>query len=100
MPAKLIVYNHLSHQRRFFQVQGYTRRQLKQDKFAAGTMSWSSEREQTLLWSIGVLLIVAVAAISLFTWNSRHTDEANVALSKPIRIFNAPCRQAGSPATE
>jgi len=81
-------------------VQGYTRRQLKQDKFAEGTMSWASEHQQTLIWSIGVLLIVAIAAISLFTWNSRRTDQANLVLSKAMRTFNAPLRQAGTPAND
>ena len=84
-------------------MQGYTRRQLKEDRFAEsaqGAMSWASEHRQKLILFMGVLLVAAIAVISLFAWNSRQTDQANLALGKAMRTFTTPLRQPGTPANE
>jgi predicted negative regulator of RcsB-dependent stress response len=94
-------YNVLTHLRRFFTVQSYTRRQLKEDKFAEtaqGAVHWAGEHQKTLIWAIGAVVIVAIAVVGFFTWNSRQTERANVALSKALQTLNAPLRPAGSPA--
>jgi predicted negative regulator of RcsB-dependent stress response len=82
-------------------VQGYTRRELKQDKIAEtaqGAFYWATEHRQTLLWTVGVLLVAAIIVVGLLTWNSRQTDQANIALSAAMRTFTAPVRPAGTPA--
>ena len=50
---------HLSH-REGFQVPGYTRRQLKEDKFAEtaqGAALWATGHRQTVIWTVGLALI-------------------------------------------
>lgn len=81
-------------------MQSYTRRQLKEDKFAKGTQEavhWAVEHRPTLIWTIGVIVIAAVVVISLLAWNSRQTEQANIELSKALLTLNAPLRPAGSP---
>ena len=82
-------------------MQSYTRRQLKEDKFAEsakGAMQWASGHQQGTLWTI--LLIVAVAALGtgLYFWHERQSEKANVALTKAIHTFEARLRPAGTPA--
>jgi predicted negative regulator of RcsB-dependent stress response len=82
-------------------VQSYTRRQLKEDKFAEtaqGAFHWAGEHQQTILWAILAVAIIAIATVSLFAWNGRQTERANVALSKAIQTLNTPLRPAGAPA--
>ena len=82
-------------------MQSYTRRQLKEDKFAEtaqGAFHWADEHRQTIIWAILAVAIIAVAAVSLFAWNGRQTERANVALSKALQTLNAPVRPAAAPA--
>jgi predicted negative regulator of RcsB-dependent stress response len=82
-------------------VQSYTRRQLKEDKFAKGTQEavhWATEHRPVLVWSVGVVVIAALVVIGLLAWNSRQTERANIDLSKALETLNAPLRPAGAPA--
>jgi tetratricopeptide (TPR) repeat protein len=84
-------------------VPGYTRRQLKEDKFAEtaqGAAQWATGHRQTVVWAIGIALIVILATIGFMTWRGRQTEQANVELSAALRTFNAPLRPAGTPAGE
>lgn len=81
-------------------MQGYTRRQLKEDRFAQstqGAVHWAVEHRQTMFWVIGLLVVATAAVIGLLTWNSRQSDQANIELSKAMRTFTAPLRPAGTP---
>jgi tetratricopeptide (TPR) repeat protein len=84
-------------------VQGYTRRQLKEDKIAdsaRGAMSWATDHGRGVLFTlIGLLLVVAIVS-GFLAWNSRQTDQANIALSKAMRTFTAQLRPPGTPANE
>lgn len=82
-------------------MQSYTRRQLKEDKFAEtaqGAMHWAESHQRTLIWTIVAVLILGGSAFGMFTWHSRQTERANIALSKAIQTLNAPLRPAGTPA--
>lgn len=84
-------------------MQGYTRRELKEDKFAEkaqGAMSWATDHGRTMILALIGLLIVVLVVAGLMAWNSRQTDEANIALSKAMRTFTAQLRPAGTPANE
>ncbi len=84
-------------------MQGYTRRQLKEDKFAQtaqGAAQWTASHQRTVLWSIVVVAVVALAVVGFITWQSRYNEQANVALSAAMRTFNMPLRPAGAPATD
>jgi predicted negative regulator of RcsB-dependent stress response len=82
-------------------VQSYTRRQLKEDKFAKGAqgaVSWATEHRPVLLWTASTIVIVAVVVIGLLTWNSRQAERANIELGKALHTLNAAVRPAGAPA--
>lgn len=81
-------------------MQSYTRRQLKEDKFAKGTQEavhWATEHRQLLIWSVGIVVVAAILIIGLLAWNSRKTEQANIALSKALQTLSAPLRPPGSP---
>jgi predicted negative regulator of RcsB-dependent stress response len=82
-------------------VQSYTRRQLKEDKFAKGAQGavhWATENRPALIWTVGALLVAAIVVTGVLTWNSRQTERANIDLAKALHTLNAPLRPAGSPA--
>lgn len=84
-------------------MQGYTRRQLKEDKFAEGAqgaMDWANQHRQGVVWTIGLILIIAIVLVGFLTWNARQTDQANLALGAAMRTFTAPLRQPTTPANE
>src|ERR1700757_2779967 len=82
-------------------MQGYTRRQLKEDRFAETAKDaayWASGHRRSVLWAIAVIVLVAAAVGGFFAWQSRQTEQANVALSSAMRTFTQPLRPAGTPA--
>ena len=84
-------------------MQGYTRRQLKEDKFAQGAqgaMYWATEHRQAVVWTIVLILVIAIVLIGFLTWSSHQTDQANAALGAAMRTFTTPLRQPGTPANE
>jgi len=84
-------------------VQGYTRRQLKEDKFAQtaqGAAQWTASHQRTVIWSIVVVVVAALAAVGYMTWYGRYNQQANIALSAAMRTFNKPLRPANAPATD
>jgi TolA-binding protein len=82
-------------------VPGYTRRQLKEDKFAEtaqGAAEWASGHSRLVIWAV-VLIVIAVLAITGFVaWHSRQIDQANQELETAMKTLNAQLRPAGTPA--
>ncbi|MBZ5524036.1 MAG: tetratricopeptide repeat protein [Acidobacteriia bacterium] len=81
-------------------MQSYTRRQLKEDKFAEtaqGAMKWASGHQQGTLWTILAIVAVAALTIGLYFWHESQTEKANLALGKAIRTFEARLRAPGTP---
>lgn len=79
---------------------GYTRRQLKEDKFAQtaqGAAQWATGHRQTVIWTVGVALLAALLTAGVITWRSRESDEANTQLSTAMRTLDAQIVPAGSP---
>jgi len=82
-------------------LQGYTRRQLKQDRFATTATEaahWTQEHRQTLIWGIGAVVAIVVIVLAVWTWLGRQTEHANLALGGAMRTFNTAIRPAGAPA--
>jgi len=82
-------------------VQSYTRRQLKEDKFAKGAQEavhWATEHRPLLLWGIALVVIAALAITGILLWSSRQSERANAALGKALEVFTAPVRPPGAPA--
>lgn len=81
-------------------MQSYTRRQLKEDKFAKGTQEavhWATEHRPMLVWSIATLVVAAILVFGFLAWNSYKTEQANIALSKALQTFSTPLRPPGTP---
>jgi predicted negative regulator of RcsB-dependent stress response len=92
-------YNHLRHLKGFT-VQNYTRRQLKEDKFAAtaqGAVHWASDHRKNVILAITAVLVITLAVIGFLVWNNRQTERANIALGKAERTFIGPLRPPGTP---
>ncbi len=82
-------------------MQGYTRRQLKQDRFATTATEaahWTQEHQRTLIWGIGVVVVIVAIVAGVWTWMGRQTEQANLALGTAMRTLNTPIRPAGAPA--
>jgi len=81
-------------------VPGYTRRQLKEDKFAEtaqGAAAWATGHRQTVIWTLGLALIAILLTAGVITWRNRQSDEANTQLSAAMRTMDAQILPAGSP---
>lgn len=80
---------------------GYTRRQLKEDKFAEtaqGAAHWATAHRQTVVWTIGLVLVAILAAVGVMGWRSRQLDKGNTELAAAFRTMNAQIVPAGNPA--
>ena len=78
----------------------YTRHQLKEDRFATAVqeqVSWAVEHRNKLIVAGVVLGVIVLAAVGAFFYNQGRNDQASVALSTALRIYDAPLRPAGSP---
>ena len=84
-------------------MQGYSRRQLKQDKFAEaaqGAVHWTTEHRSNIIWAVIIVLVAAGATIGFLAWNSHQTEKANLAFNNAVRTYSAPLRPPGTPANE
>lgn len=80
---------------------GYTRRQLKEDKFAEtaqGAAEWASDHRKLVTWTVSILIVAVVVTVVGWTWRSRQIEQANIDLSAAMRTLSAPIRPAGAPA--
>lgn len=83
-------------------MQGYTRRQLKQDKFvetAEGAAAWTASHRRPVIYAAVAIIVVVLATIGFITWNSRENEAANMALGSALRVFNTNLRPANVPVT-
>jgi hypothetical protein len=81
-------------------VQGYTRRQLKEDRFAEttkGAVQWTSGHRSLVLWGLVLAAVVVGGYFGASYWLNRQSEAANTALASALRTLNSPLR-AGMPA--
>jgi predicted negative regulator of RcsB-dependent stress response len=84
-------------------VPGYTRRQLKEDKFAEtaqGAAQWATGHRQTVIWVAALALVAILLTAGVITWRNRQTDQANVELSTAMRTLETPLVPAGAPVSD
>jgi TolA-binding protein len=82
-------------------VPGYTRRQLKQDRFAETAQDaahWATGHRQTVVWGLTALIAVVLIAVAIYTWHSRQLEQGNDALATAMQTFEAPLRAPGTAA--
>ena len=81
-------------------MQGYTRHQLKQDKFAEKTkeaVQWTAGHQTSLVWSIAVVMLVGLAAYGYVWWQNHQNEAANAALGAGMRTLSAQVLPPASP---
>jgi hypothetical protein len=81
-------------------VQGYSRRQLKEDKFvetAKDAADWASGHRRPMTWTVAALALVAAIVGGIFLWMNHVNELANVDLGVAMRTLSEPLRPAGSP---
>ena len=81
-------------------MQGYTRRQLKEDRFAETAKDaahWASGHRRPMIWGIAIVVLVAAAAGGFYAWYTYQSDKANIELGAAMRSFTAQLRPAGAP---
>jgi tetratricopeptide (TPR) repeat protein len=84
-------------------VPGYTRRQLKEDKFAEtaqGAAVWATGHRKTVIWAIGLIIAAVLATAGVITWRNHQIEQANIELTAAMRTFEAQLRPPGTPAGE
>lgn len=72
---------------------GYTRRQLKEDKFAEtaqGAAQWATGHRKTVVWALGTIVVAVLATTGIITWRNRQIENGNDELAAAMRILNAP----------
>jgi tetratricopeptide (TPR) repeat protein len=82
-------------------VPGYTRRQLKEDKFAEtaqGAAVWATGHRQTVIWTAALALVAIILTAGVIAWRSRQTEQANTELSAAMRTLDAQIIPADSSA--
>jgi predicted negative regulator of RcsB-dependent stress response len=78
----------------------YTRHQLKEDKFtetAAESLSWVREHQGKLTAVLVIALVALVAAAGAWFYMQQREQQASLELSKALRTFNTPLREANTP---
>lgn len=81
-------------------MQGYTRRQLKQDRFAEKTkeaVEWTAGHQRSLVWGVGLVVFLALATYGYLMWQNRQNEGANAALGAAMRTLSAQVLPPGSP---
>jgi TolA-binding protein len=83
-------------------VQGYTRRQLKEDKFvesAQDAVDWASGHRRLVVWSIGLVILAGLAYFGITMWLNRQSEQANLELGVAMRTMAEPIGPPPPPGT-
>jgi len=82
-------------------VQGYTRHQLKQDKFAETAKEaaqWTAGHQRAVLWGLGLAVLAVAGYFGFTTLRNRQSENANAGLGAAMRVLITPLRAPGTPA--
>jgi hypothetical protein len=82
-------------------VQGYTRHQLKRDRFAETAQDaaqWTAGHQRAVLWGLGLAVLALAGYFGFNYWQDRASEKANTALAAGTRVLTTPLRPAGTPA--
>lgn len=81
-------------------MQGYTRRQLKQDRFVETTqeaVNWASGHQRLVVWGIALAIIIVGGYFGISAWLDHENDLANAGLTVAMRTMNEPLLPADAP---
>jgi predicted Zn-dependent protease len=79
----------------------YTRHQLKEDRFAetaAESLSWIQAHRGKVTAALVIVLLALVGGGGAWLYMQKREQQASLELSKALRTFNAPLRDASTPA--
>lgn len=80
---------------------GYTRQQLKHDRFTDATkdtVSWAVEHQSKLV-TLGIILLIALAVMAGgWYYFDQQNEKASMALGAAVRAYQRPVRPTGMPA--
>lgn len=82
-------------------MQRYTRRELKQDKFAEtaqGTYNWALGHSKAVVFTVIATVAVVLIGAGAWYYNNERGQHASEQLGKALRTYSAPLRPAGAPA--
>jgi len=81
-------------------VPGYTKRQLKEDRFkasAAEAVHWTEEHRRTLIIGVIALVVVVAAAVGGWAYIQHQNDKASLEVGQALRTLSAPIVTPGQP---
>lgn len=79
---------------------GYTRQQLKQDRFAETakeTVSWAVEHRNKLVFVAIAVVVIAVVVVGGWFYLDHRDQQASVEMGTALRTYQSPLRPAGTP---
>ena len=79
---------------------GYTRQQLKHDRFTdatQGAASWAAGHQKKVAIAVGAVILLAAVLAGGWYYFDRQNEQASVALGKAVRTFQSQLRAPGSP---
>jgi len=81
-------------------VQGYTRHQLKQDRFAEtakDAAQWTAGHRRAVAWAVGLVLFAVAGYFGFNAWSDNRSEKSNAALGAAMRTLLMPLRPANTP---
>jgi lipopolysaccharide biosynthesis regulator YciM len=81
-------------------VPGYTKRQLKEDRFktsAAEAVHWTEEHRRSLIIGVVALLAVIAAGVGGWAYVQHQNDNASLEVGQALRTLGAPIVAPGTP---
>jgi TolA-binding protein len=84
-------------------VPGYTRHQLKEDKFAEtakDAAEWATGHRKLVVWLLGLFVLAVLAGAGIATWRSRQMEQGNDELAAAMRVLNAPLSGQATPGED
>ena len=81
-------------------MQSYTRRELKQDKFAEtaqGTYNWALGHSKAVVATVIATVAVVLIAAAGWYYSNQRGQQASEQLGKALRTYSTPLRPAGAP---
>lgn len=79
---------------------GYTRQQLKHDRFTDATqetVSWAVGHQKKVAIVVGAVVVLAALLGGGWYYFDRQNEQASLALGQAVRLYQRPLRQPGTP---
>lgn len=78
----------------------YTRKQLKEDRFAeatAETVHWAVAHRKTLIIIVAAVLVALIGGLAGWSYQQRKNSQASLEMGKAMRVYEAPLASDNQP---